>query len=176
MPGLFFYWALRERKSVHYEFLDNSVPRGETPRTVAFGSDGELIIQDIHGMCNVERFRYINIQASDASQVFTRHLSDSEAMAFVRNCCELLHRVDFVLPGSDEIYATAKNGSIVVNASLAPLDLVIETLGAVTLTSEPLGTLDANLRTDNIGLAPDMIRPLREDARRTKRERAPYSG
>ena len=28
MPGLFFYWALRGRKSVHYEFLDNSVPRG----------------------------------------------------------------------------------------------------------------------------------------------------
>ena len=75
-------------------------------------------------MCNVERFRHVNIQATDASQVFTRHLSDNEAMAFVRDCCDLLDRVDFVLPGSDRIYATAKNGTIVVDASLAPPDLV----------------------------------------------------
>jgi hypothetical protein len=103
-------------------------------------------------MCNVERFRHINIEATNASEVLTLQLSDNDAMAFVRSCCALLHRVDFVLPGSDRIYATAKNGAIVVNASLAPPDLTIGTLGAVTLTSAPLGTLNATLRADNIGL------------------------
>ena len=48
-----------------------------------------------------------------------------------------------MLPGSDRIYATARKGAIVVDASLAPPDLTIETLGAVTLTNAPLGTLDA---------------------------------
>ena len=42
MPELFFTWALRDDKEVHYEFLDNTVPYGERPRTAAFGWNGEL--------------------------------------------------------------------------------------------------------------------------------------
>jgi len=37
MPRLFFTWALRSDKTVHYEFLDNSVDKGARPRTVAYG-------------------------------------------------------------------------------------------------------------------------------------------
>ncbi|MEM1201315.1 MAG: hypothetical protein AAGI06_18590, partial [Pseudomonadota bacterium] len=32
MPDLFFTWALNTKKKVHYEFLDNSVPKGQRPR------------------------------------------------------------------------------------------------------------------------------------------------
>ena len=38
MPNLFFTWALRTRKLVHFEFLDNSVRFGERPRTIAFAA------------------------------------------------------------------------------------------------------------------------------------------
>jgi hypothetical protein len=37
IPPLFFTWVQRSDKQVQFEFLDNSVPQGETPRTVAFG-------------------------------------------------------------------------------------------------------------------------------------------
>ena len=33
MPRLFFTWAAKKDKTVHYEFLDNDVPEGERPRT-----------------------------------------------------------------------------------------------------------------------------------------------
>ena len=151
MPELFFYWALRGRKSVHYEFLDNSVPRGCRPRTIAFGRDGKLIIRDIQRMCDIERFRHVNLQATDASQVLARHLSDNEAMAFVRRCCTMLDRVDFVLPDNDRIYATAKDGKIVVDTSLAPPELSIDALGEVTPAKTPLGILDPGADADTIG-------------------------
>jgi hypothetical protein len=47
MPELFFTWALAVGKRVHYEFLDNSVPEGQPPRTVAFGWNGEMTILDV---------------------------------------------------------------------------------------------------------------------------------
>ena len=47
MPRLFFTWVLRPDKEVHFEFLDNSVPEGERPRTVAFGANGVMNILDV---------------------------------------------------------------------------------------------------------------------------------
>ncbi|MFC7706313.1 hypothetical protein ACFQXB_19265 [Plastorhodobacter daqingensis] len=151
MPGLFFYWALRRRKSVHYEFLDNSVARGQTPRTIAFGRDGRLVIQDIRTFCDIERFRHVNVEASDETQVIARQPSDYEAMAFVRRCCTTLDRVDFVLRGTDRIYATAKTGKIVVDPGLVPPELCVDALGDVTLAAATLGALEAGARADTIG-------------------------
>ena len=47
MPELFFTWVQRRDKRVHFEFLDNSVPRGERPLTVAFGGNETLNVLDI---------------------------------------------------------------------------------------------------------------------------------
>lgn len=57
MPQLFFTWALRADKEVHLEFLDNTVPFGSRPRTVAFGWNGELNVLDVKSMLDVQRFR-----------------------------------------------------------------------------------------------------------------------
>src|SRR5207344_3635813 len=57
MPELFFTWALDARRRVHYEFLDNSVPAGHRPLTVAFGWNGEMTILDPKRMLDVDRFR-----------------------------------------------------------------------------------------------------------------------
>src|SRR6478672_4106012 len=61
MPELFFTWALDARRRVHYEFLDNSVPAGDRPLTVAFGWNGEMTILDVKRMLDVDRFRKIDI-------------------------------------------------------------------------------------------------------------------
>src|ERR1035441_10296141 len=65
MPELFFIWALIAGKCVHYEFLDNSVAEGHTPRTVAFGCNGEMSILDIKSMLDIDRFKNINIRAQE---------------------------------------------------------------------------------------------------------------
>jgi hypothetical protein len=48
IPGLFFTWALRADKRLFFEFLDNSVAEGQRPRTIAFGSNGQMNILDLN--------------------------------------------------------------------------------------------------------------------------------
>src|SRR5207245_2473220 len=50
MPQLFFTWVARTDKNVHFEFLDNSVPMGQAPRTVAFGRNDTLNVLDLKCM------------------------------------------------------------------------------------------------------------------------------
>ena len=65
MPRLFFTWALRADKDVHFEFLDNSVPEGERPSTIAFGTNGVMNILDLKVVFDIDRYREININARD---------------------------------------------------------------------------------------------------------------
>ena len=86
MPRLFFTWAAKKDKTVHYEFLDNDVPEGERPRTVAFGANGEMNILDIKRLIDVERYRKINVDARRPEDVYP----DARAMAPERNLDFLL--------------------------------------------------------------------------------------
>ena len=63
MPEVFFTWAQRADKRVHFEFLDNTVSLGERPRTVAFGWNDELNVLDVKAMLDVERFRRVDVDA-----------------------------------------------------------------------------------------------------------------
>ena len=60
---LFFTWALKADKRVHYEFLDNSVT-GAAPRTMAFGVNGVMTILDLKSLLDVDRYRKINVDAT----------------------------------------------------------------------------------------------------------------
>lgn len=107
MPEIFFTWALRTTKSVHYEFLDNSVPKGVTPRTVAFGWNGSMNILDVKAILDVERFRKINVHATCPEAVYPA----GEAMAaehnalFLLQCVRRLPNVNFVHWSSGRVYA-----------------------------------------------------------------------
>ena len=114
MPELFFTWALRANKSVHYEFLDNSVPPGEQPRTVAFGWNGEMYILDVKCMLDVDRYRKINVDAASPDQVYP----DRQAMAaennvqFLTQCARRIPTVNFVDRATGRIYARIKSGAL----------------------------------------------------------------
>ena len=41
MPQLFLKWVNKYKQKVHFEFLDNDVPHGNRPKTVAFGWNGK---------------------------------------------------------------------------------------------------------------------------------------
>ncbi len=51
---------------VAFEFLDNTVPNGEVPRTIAFGGNDAMIVLDPVALLDIERFRKINRLCGDA--------------------------------------------------------------------------------------------------------------
>lgn len=114
MPELFFTWALRAGKRVHYEFLDNSVPLGELPRTAAFGWNGEMNILDVKCMLDVDRYRKINIDAAGPQSVYPGR----EAMAaenntqFLTRCARGLPAVNFAHYASGRVYARLEAGRL----------------------------------------------------------------
>jgi hypothetical protein len=114
MPELFFTWALARGKRVHYEFLDNSVPAGERPRSAAFGRDGELNVLDVKCMLDVARYARIDVGATAPQEVYR----DREAMAaanstgFLAACARRLRRINFVERESGRIYACVESGAL----------------------------------------------------------------
>lgn len=115
MPNLFFTWALRENKRVHYEFLDNDVPFGEQPKTIAFGWNGEMNILDVKAMLDIDRYRKINVNATTPREVYP----EGEAMAaenntqFLMQCARTLPTVNFADRDTGRVYARLESGKIV---------------------------------------------------------------
>ena len=104
MPALFFSWALSDKK-VHYEFLDNDVPKGERPRTIASGWNRRMNVYDVDGLLNIERFKKINVRASGPGEVYQEGADIlAENLEFLRQCSERLDQVRFVDPKTDERY------------------------------------------------------------------------
>jgi hypothetical protein len=97
MPGLFFTWAHSADKRVHHEFLDNSVPQGERPRTIAFGWNDTLNVLDLKGPLAVERFRRIDVEARRPDAIYpdAAALAAARNAGFLRQCVEQLAEVNF---------------------------------------------------------------------------------
>lgn len=114
MPEIFFTWALRTTKSVHYEFLDNSVPKGEPPLTVAFGWNGDMNILDVKGLVDVDRFRKINVHADGPEAVYPppEQMAVEHNALFLLQCIRRLPCVNFVLRESGRVYARFESAKL----------------------------------------------------------------
>jgi hypothetical protein len=111
MPELFFTWALSTSKRVHYEFLDNSVPQGEPPRTVAYGWNTEMTILDIGRMIDIDRFRKINIHACKPEDVYRdRNLAPEHNVEFMRRCARWIPIINFADYRTGKPYARLQHG------------------------------------------------------------------
>jgi hypothetical protein len=114
MPRLFFTWALRKDKQVHYEFLDNSVAAGERPRSVAFGWNDEMTILDLGRLLDVERFRKIDVTALGPAEV---HPDPAALLAenntgFLLRCVRMIRRINLADHRSGRIYARIEAGRV----------------------------------------------------------------
>ncbi len=111
MPNLFFTWALRTRKRVHYEFLDNSVKAGEQPKTVAFGWNGEMNILDLKRLIDVDRFRKINIDAKTPNGVYPQaHMAVEQNLEFLKQCAHSIPAINLADRETGYIYARLEQG------------------------------------------------------------------
>lgn len=111
MPQLFFTWAGRTRKQVHYEFLDNSVAKGALPRTVAFGWNGEMTILDIKSLMDIDRFRKINIQATHPGEVyFEDKMAPASNVEFLCQCAMRIPAINFADYRTGQVYGRLVDG------------------------------------------------------------------
>jgi hypothetical protein len=113
MPRLFFNWALSRDKQVVCEFLDNSVPLGDRPRTIAFWADGILNILDVRGLIDIDRFRKVDIFARCPETVFKgADLSASANTAFLRACLRRMGVIRFVQAETGRVILRLDRGRV----------------------------------------------------------------
>lgn len=115
MPGLFFTWIDRRDKRVHFEFLDNSVPLGEPPRTIAFGWNDALHVLDVKGLLDIERYRKIDVDAKSPERLYPDPvpLAPDANTGFLRQCVARFRRVDFAERSSGRVYLRLEGGAAV---------------------------------------------------------------
>lgn len=143
MPEIYFTWALRPDKSVHCEFLDNSVRLGERPRSVAFGWGGEMNVLDVKGLLDIDRYRKIDIGAQAPAAVYPDRAAMTAAnnIRFLAECVRRMPAVNFADRASGRVYARFES------ARLAWAD--------------PVGlraaVADAETRAGLLAVAPDLL-------------------
>jgi len=106
--------VLDPKVHIHYEFLDNDVPRGEAPLTVAFGWSGEINILDVKRMLDMERYRKLNVEAKSPDELFpNRSVLDPEwNCGFLIQCVRKFPEVRLADRDSGRIYAQFVQGRL----------------------------------------------------------------
>ena len=115
MREVFFTWALRTRKRVHFEFLDNSVEKGERPRTAAYGTNAEMNVLDVKALIDIDRYRKIRIDAHAPAEVYEDgRMQAADNIGFLAACAKRLVAVRFADAASRTVYAGIENGRPVI--------------------------------------------------------------
>ena len=153
MPELFFTWALRDNKRVHYEFLDNDVPYGERPLSIAFGWNGEMNVLDVKCMLDIDRYRRINVNARSAGEVYPgrRQMAPENNTGFLVQCARLLPALNFAERASGRIYARLESGKL----AWCDPDLI------------PVALADGDARAGLLAVAPDLMASVGSGLRRS---------
>lgn len=70
MPKMLFKWLNSPQPEFHYVFVDNRVPKGTFPLTIAFGDRAGMTVYDPVALIDIERFQKINIHATSPDEVY----------------------------------------------------------------------------------------------------------
>ena len=106
MPKLLFKYLANPRPRYVFEFLDNSVPKGEFPTRIARGTQKSLEIFDPMGFVNIQRYQHININADNADAVYADKsaLPIENNLEFLTHCIAKIEQVNFIDPESGKTY------------------------------------------------------------------------
>jgi hypothetical protein len=112
IPNVFFTWVRRGDKRFHFEFLDNTVPLGERPRTVAFGDNDTINVLDVTKMLAIERYGRISVGATGPEGLYPdpELLAAERNSGFLRHCVEAFRVVNFADQAGGRIYLTIERG------------------------------------------------------------------
>lgn len=142
MARLFLNWINKKKQKVHFEFLDNDVPYGERPKTVAFGWNGEINILDLECMRRLDSYRRINVDATQPEDVYLEALGVEDDL--LATFIEKIPNVIFVDQASLKLRARIHDGECVfeVDGFLKEYHLEAICHGEATGSLESLGKND----------------------------------
>lgn len=151
MPKIFFKWLVYDKPLFKYEFLDNSVPKGCYPRTIAVGTQSEINIFNPLAFIDIERYQKINIKAKAEREVYPEVsvMAIANNIGFLQECIRRIPAVNFLDEQSNNPYVCVRNGQFkMVDAGC--FSAMLEVDGMVDLF--------ALLAPQLIGAQPDVIR------------------
>jgi len=121
MPKLLFKWLASPRPDYRYVFLDNRVPRGSFPMTIARGDRNGMVIYDPVAFIDIERYQKIDIHARTPAELYPPppDLAVAANSGFLKECVRRIGTLDFVDRSSGIAYLRAHHGSFeVLDAAL----------------------------------------------------------
>jgi hypothetical protein len=112
IPNVFFTWVRRSDKRIQFEFLDNTVPLGERPRTVAFGNNDTVNLLDVGRMLDIDRYGRVFVDAASPDTLYPDRslLAPERNLGFLRRCIEGFRYVNFGVQSSGRIYLRIEAG------------------------------------------------------------------
>jgi hypothetical protein len=113
IPNVFFTWIRRGDKRIRFEFLDNTVPLGASPRTVAFGDNDEINVLDAGRMLDIERYARISVAATSPEELYpdASLLAPERNTGFLERCVRGFRCARFAEQRSGEVYLELVKGS-----------------------------------------------------------------
>ena len=109
IPELFFAWTATTDKTVHFEFLDNDVPLGQDPKTIAFGCNNAMTVFDPVCLSRIDHYREVNIEARRPEDVLDpAYVAD---YTFLRRCLATIPHIDFADPDTGAVYGGYREGN-----------------------------------------------------------------
>jgi hypothetical protein len=116
MPKIFFKWLAYRHPSYRYFFLDNRVPKGTFPKTIAFGDQTEMTLHDPVAFINIERYQKINVNAGTPGEVYPAAalMSVAANAGFLKECIRRIPLVKFTDRDSGSAYLAVRDGNVEV--------------------------------------------------------------
>ncbi|HXI77015.1 MAG TPA: hypothetical protein VNH21_07755 [Steroidobacteraceae bacterium] len=113
IPDVFFTWVRHSDKRIQFEFLDNTVPFGTRPRTVAFGDNNTFNILNVRGILDIERYGRVDVDAAAPDLLYAdRSLLGAEHNSgFLQRCIDEFREINFADQTSGRIYLRIECGT-----------------------------------------------------------------
>ncbi len=106
MPKILFKWLASPRPDYRYIFLDNRVPKGTFPKTIAHGDRNGMAIFDPLALVDIERYQKVDIHADAPDKVYppAAELTVAANCGFLRECVRRIPHIELVEPDSGLAY------------------------------------------------------------------------
>jgi hypothetical protein len=116
MPRILFKWLAHPRPAYRYFFLDNRVPRGTFPETIAFGTQAEMTVCRPLAFVDLARWQRIDVHAQSPDALYPpdADLSVAANCGFLAECLRRIPRVAFTTAPEAPPYAVFENARLTV--------------------------------------------------------------
>ncbi len=112
MSKLLFKWLANEKPKFFFEFLDNSVTKGEYPKMIAKGTQEHMALYRPDLFVNIDRYQRINVMAKSPAEVYPTSgiMAVEHNLGFLRQCISTITAIDFIEPETQKCYLTVNSG------------------------------------------------------------------